>query len=238
MSRPRLGVLIGGSGGLAVYGIVRRSKLGIVLAAAGGTIAALSAIGRRSPETATWSTILVNCKPQEAYQFWRNFENLPLFMNRLENVSIIDSRHSRWEVLGPGGRPITWTAEITDERDGEYITWQSPPDSDVQVAGRVEFREAPAGRGTLISARIEYSPIPGTMRALAKFLNKGINFAMRQDLRRLEALLEAGEIPTIEGQSHGPRDVITGALRVADPTRPVGRGLSIKDAMAARRRIA
>lgn len=237
MSRPRLGVLLGGSG-LAAYGIARRSKMGLILAAAGGTIAALSAIGRRSPETATWATILVNCQPQEAYQFWRNFENLPLFMNRLENVSITDNRHSRWEALGPGGRPVSWNAEITDERENESIEWRSLPDSDIQVDGRVEFREAPAGRGTLISARIEYSPILGTSHALAKFLNKGINFAMRQDLRRLEALMEAGEIPTIEGQSHGPRDLITGALRTADPTRPARRGVSLKDAVAAQRRIA
>lgn len=237
MSRPRLGVLIGGSG-LAAYGIARRSKLGIVLAAAGGTIAALSAIGRHSPQTTTWATILINCKPHEAYQFWRNFENLPFIMNRLENVSVTDDRHSRWEALGPGGRPISWNAEITSERENEYIEWQSVPDSDVRVDGRVEFREAPAGRGTLIRARIEYTPIAGTSHSLAKFLNRGINFAMRQDLRRLEALMEAGEIPTIEGQSHGPRDLITGALRVADPTRPARRGVSLKDAMRAQRRIA
>lgn len=236
MSRQRLGGLVGG-GALVVYGITRRSKLGIALAAAGGTVALLSGVRRRSPETATWATILVNCKPQEAYQFWRDFENLPLFMNRIETVTVTDDRHSRWEALGPGGRPIRWDAEIIDERENEHIDWRSAPDSDVQVNGRVEFREAPAGRGTLIRARIEYSPTTGVSYSFVKFLNKGINFAMRQALRRLEALMEAGEIPTIEGQSHGPRDLITGALRVADPTRP-RRGVSLKDAVAARRRIA
>lgn len=236
-SRLRLGGLVGGSA-LAVFGITRRSKLGIALAAAGGTVAFLSGIRRRSPETAAWATILVNCKREDAYQFWRDFENLPLFMNRLENVSVIDDRHSRWEAVGPGGRPICWDAEITDERRGEYIAWQSLPDSDVRVEGRVEFREAPAGRGTLISARIEYSPTDGAGYSFAKFLNKGLNFAMRQDLRRLEALMEAGEIPTIEGQSHGPRDLITGALRTADPTLRTRRGVSLREAVAARRRIA
>jgi uncharacterized membrane protein len=237
MSRLRLGGLAGGSA-LAVYGIARRSKLGIALAAAGGTLAFLSGIRRGSPEAAASATILVNCKREDAYQFWRDFGNLPLFMNRLENVSVVDERHSRWEAVGPGGRPICWDAEITDERAGEYIAWQSLPDSDVQVSGRVEFREAPAGRGTLIRACIEYSPIDGAGYSFAKFLNKGLNFAMRQDLRRLEALMEAGEIPTIEGQSHGRRDVITGALRAADPTRPARRGVSLRKAVAARRRIA
>jgi hypothetical protein len=74
--------------------------------------------------------------------------------------------------------------------------------------------------------------------AIANFLNKGINFALRQDLRRLEAILEAGEIPTVEGQPHGPRDVITGLMRVADPTRPIRRGSRLRDVFAARRRMA
>jgi hypothetical protein len=105
------------------------------------------------------------------------------------------------------------------------------------VNGRVEFEKAPAGRGTLITARIEYSPVAG-LGAVARFLKKGANFAIRQDLRRLEALMEAGEIPTTEGQPHGPRDRVTGILRIADPTRPIRPGTDLKEAMAARRRIA
>jgi hypothetical protein len=73
---------------------------------------------------------------------------------------------------------------------------------------------------------------------LAKFLNKGANFAIRQDLRRLEALIETGEIPTTEGQSHGPRDFVTGVMRVADPTRPIRPESNLKDVFKSRRGIA
>jgi uncharacterized membrane protein len=123
-------------------------------------------------------------------------------------------------------------------RGNESIAWRSLPDSDVAVDAEVKFKQASAGRGTLISARIAYSALPGTSGALARFLNKGVNFFLRQDLRRLEAIMESGEIPTTEGQPHGPRDLITGVLRVADPTRPVYPGSSLKDAFTARRRIA
>lgn len=150
-------------------------------------------------------------------------------MNRLENVTVLDNRHSRWTALGPLGREIRWDAEITDERENEYIAWHSLPGSDVEMNGRVEFKEAPAGRGTLIRARLEFSPPPGMSTAFAKFLSKGANFAMRQDLRRLEALMETGEIPTTEGQPHGPRDVVTGVLRVADPSQPIRPGSNLKD---------
>jgi uncharacterized membrane protein len=159
-------------------------------------------------------------------------------MNRLESVNSLDERRSRWIALGPAGKQIRWDAEITGERENEYIAWRSLPGSDIRVDGRVEFREAPAGRGTIIVARIEYSPALGTSSTLAKFLNKGANFIMRQDLRRLEALMETGEIPTTEGQSHGPRDFVTGVMRVADPTRPIRPQSNLTEVFAARRRMA
>lgn len=237
MSPQRWGALIGGSA-LAIYGVSRRSPLGIALVASGGTIAFLATKQQAFPESAAWVSVLVNCTPQDAYRFWRDFENLPRFMNRLESVTVLDNSRSRWTALGPAGRPIVWEAEITEERENESIAWRSLPDSDIEVNGRVEFREAPAGRGTMISARIEYSPILGASPTVANFLNKAVNFVMRQDLRRLEALMEAGEIPTIEGQAHGPRDLVTGVMRLADPTRPLRPGSSLKDTFAARRRIA
>jgi uncharacterized membrane protein len=237
MSPQRWGAVIGG-GTLAIYGITRRSPLGIALAAGGGGVALLAATRKQPSESTAAATILINCTPQEAYRFWRDFENLPRIMNRLQTVNSLGDGRSRWVALGPGGRQIRWDAEITSERENQYIAWRSLPGSDIQVDGRVEFREAPGGRGTIISAHIEYSPLPGAGNSLAKFLNKGASFAVRQDLRRLEALLEAGEIPTIEGQSHGPRDLITGFMRVADPTRPIPPGRKLADTFAARRRMA
>lgn len=237
MSPQRWGALIGG-GALAIYGITRRSPLGIALATGGGSVALLAATRKPSPESSASATILINSTPQEVYQFWRDFENLPRFMNRLETVSKLNDRRSRWVALGPGGKPIRWDAEIINERENEHISWHSLADSDIQVDGRVDFRSTPADRGTLIDVHIEYSPSLGTGNTLANFLNKGANFIMRQDLRRLEAMIEAGEIPTIEGQSHGRRDFLTGVMRVADPTRPIPVRSNLKDTFAARRRMA
>lgn len=237
MSPQRWGALIGGSA-LAIYGITRRSPFGVALAASGGTVALLSANHAPAAESCASTSILVNCSPQEVYRFWRDIENLPRFMNRLETVSDLGNGRSRWVALGPGGRTIRWDTEITSERENEHIAWRSLPGSDVQVDGRVEFRQAPAGRGTLIRANIVYSPSLGTGNTLARFLNKGASFILRQDLRRLEALMEAGEVPTIEGQSHGPRDITTGLLRVADPTRPIRRQSNMREVFAARRRMA
>jgi uncharacterized membrane protein len=237
MSPQRWGALIGG-GALAIYGITRRSPLGIALAATGGSLALLAANRKASPQSSASASILINCTPEEAYRFWRDFENLPRIMNRLESVSKLSDGRSRWVAAGPGGKEIRWDAEITSERENEHIAWHSVPESEIQVNGRVDFRQAPAGRGTIIDARIEYSALPGAGNTLANFLNRGASFILRQDLRRLEALLETGEIPTIEGQPHGPRDFVTTVMRVADPTRPIPPGSSLKNVIAERRRMA
>ena len=234
----RWSALLAGSA-LAIYGITRRSALGAALATGGGAIALLGSTHKtRSHSASAWTSFLINCSPQEAYEFWRDLENLPRFMNRLHSVTVLDNRHSRWVAIGPMGREIRWNAEITDERENEYIAWRSLPGSEVEVDGRVEFREAPANRGTLISARMQFRAVVGKSSALANSLNKAASFAMRQDLRRLAALMETGEIPTTEGQSHGPRDFVTGVMRVADPTRPIRPGSQLKEVFETRRGIA
>jgi uncharacterized membrane protein len=234
----RWGAVIGG-GALAIFGLTRRSPLGVALAAGGGTLAYLGAnrnASRREPTA--WTTLLVNCKPQDAYRLWKDLDELPQFMRRLEAITVLDKNRSRWVALGPMGRRITWDAELVADRENEYIEWRSLPGSEVQVNLRVGFLKAPADRGTLISAIMEFrqSSAPGSA-ALARFLSKGAHFAMRQDLRRLEALMETGEIPTIEGQPHGPRDVLTAALRVADPTRPFRPESRFREVFEAERRV-
>src|SRR5579884_453229 len=155
-SRKQWGALIGGSA-LAIYGITRRSPLGMALAAGGGTLALVAGTRKRPAQPRSlWTSLLVNCSPEEAYRFWRDFENFPRFMNRLQSVTVHDDRQSRWVALGPMGRPISWNAEITEDRKNESICWRSLPGSDVEVHGEVRFEQAPAGRGTLIQARIEY----------------------------------------------------------------------------------
>ena len=40
---------------------------------------------------------------QELYEFWRDFRNLPLFMENIESVTILDGNRSHWVVTGAGG---------------------------------------------------------------------------------------------------------------------------------------
>ena len=239
ISTPGLSALIGG-GAIALFGLSRRSRLGLAMAAAGGALAYAGIKASSHPqELVANSSILLNCTPQEAYRLWRNFEDLPLFMRHLDSVTQIGERRYRWVAIGPLGSPLRWDAEIVGEREGESISWRSLPGSEISTEGIVEFRTAPASRGTLLNAIVIYRPPAGKVgNALAKVLGKDPNFLMRQDLRRFKALVETGEIPTIEGQPHGPRSAVAAAARLLNPDEPVRRDARIREVFAAKRRTA
>ncbi len=209
------------------------------MAATGGAVAFLGARPETlKKESHARSSVLLNCSPEKAYQFWRNFENLPRFMNHLDSVSVLGDRRSRWTALGPMGRRITWEAEIDNERENEFISWHSLPESDINASGYVCFRPAPAGRGTLLEASLDFASPGGVIGSgAAKIMGKDPGFLMRQDLRRLKALIEAGEIPTVEGQTHGPRSAMTAIARMANPDRPIRSGAPFADVFEAQRRI-
>jgi len=232
----RWGALIGGSA-LLIYGVTRRSPSGVALAAAGGTLAYLGAKAGTQREPMAHSSVLLNCSPEEAYSYWRDFENLPRFMHHIETVTVQDNRRSRWVAIGPIGARVHWDAEIVDERVNERISWRSLPGSDVYVEGSVEFHRAPADRGTLVTAHIRYEPPAGALgAAVAKIFGKDPNFLMRRDLSRFKALVETGEVPTIRGQSHGPRSVTAAVARVADPDRPMRGEAGVVEILRAERR--
>jgi uncharacterized membrane protein len=224
------GALVGG-GALAIFGLTRRSSAGWALAAAGGALAykglrATTSNGTqqspRDDRPELGSNILVNASPQDTFRLWRDLENAPRFMNHIESVNMLDERRSRWTAVGPMGAKLSWTAEITDERPGEYIAWRSLPGSDLNVEGRVEFKQAPGKRGTVVHSTMHYTLANRALRGAASgFVGQQAKFFMRQDLRRFKALIETGEIPTTRGQSHGPRSRAAAAVRALNPDRPL-----------------
>jgi uncharacterized membrane protein len=226
-------------GALALLGLSRRSRSGVAIAAAGGLLSYAGAkAGVRQRELIARSSILLNCTPEEAYQFWSKFENLPLFMRHLESVTLMSETRSRWIAIGPLGKRVTWDAEIAFDRKDDVIAWRSLPDSEIYVDGIVKFRNAPANRGTIITVVVVYQPPAGSIGgALAKILGKDPSFMMRQDLRRLKALIETGEIPTVDGQSHGPRSGVAAAARIINPDDPIKGDSKLTEVLIARRRV-
>ncbi len=164
---------------------------------------------------------------EEVYQFWRNFENLPRFMNHLKSVEIIDDKTSRWVAKAPAGYGVEWNAEIINEEPGSLIAWRSLLGADVDNRGAVRFRDAPQGRGTEVKVTIEYIPPAGRLgAAVAGLFGEDPRRQIRDDLRRLRQILETGEVPTTRGQPTGRATYGRMTQGWTEPTQASGAGSS------------
>jgi len=160
------------------------------------------------------SSVTILKPREEVYQFWRQFENLPKFMDYLEEVREADGKRSHWVAKIPKNiinkealSTVEWDAEIIHQEENSRIVWRSLPGSEIENSGEVRFTDAPANRGTVVQATISYHPPLGLAGELAAgLLNPAFRELVKQDLRRFKRLLEAGEIPTIIGQPSGRKN--------------------------------
>ncbi|HEX9161605.1 MAG TPA: SRPBCC family protein [Thermoanaerobaculia bacterium] len=212
---------------LAAYGLKRRSLQGLLLSGIGGALVWRGATGHCNVydtlgiSTATDNdggqvsvpygrgirvekTMTINATPEQLFSFWRNFENLPRFMDHLESVKVIDSKRSHWAARGPAGLDAEWDAEIINEVPNELIGWRSVEGSRVNNAGSVHFNRATGDRGTEVKVVLRYDPPAGLIgAAFAKLFGEDPAYQVQEDLRRLKQLIETGEIATIENQPSG-----------------------------------
>ncbi|HVJ06737.1 MAG TPA: SRPBCC family protein [Candidatus Saccharimonadales bacterium] len=202
-----VGSIVAGSM-LAVYGVTRKSAGGVGLAAAGGVLAIRGILRAATPNAIhVERSFTINRPVSEVYDYFRNFENLPKFMLHLREVRVTGDKTSRWVAEAPLGFELEWDAEIVDEAQNRHLAWQSLPGTLIPNRGSVAFRPASEYHGgTEITVVLEYMPPAGRGGALfARVFGREPGMQIREDLRRLKQLLEAGEIPTTDGQPHGRR---------------------------------
>jgi uncharacterized membrane protein len=151
-------------------------------------------------------TVTINRPRAELYAFWRDLRNLALFMENVESVTPIDDLRSHWAVKAPGGRTVEWDSILTEDVEGEVLAWESAEGADIKNAGRIEFRDAPPGRGTEVTATIVYEPPGGDLgKLIAKLFQKEPKIQARRELRRFKQLMETGEISTAKSQDAAPQ---------------------------------
>jgi uncharacterized membrane protein len=200
---------------LMLYGVTRRSPAGIGLALAATPLAYRGLAGRWPPQLTgrhresedtraalagdrgfvVHESVRLELPVAEVYRFWRRLENLPRFMDHLHQVIDTGNGRSHWSAKGPGGVLVEWDAEIINEVENQVIGWRSLPGGDVTVAGSVNFDSVRAGRSTQVTVRLQYAPPAGRVGAFVSMLaGREPSQTIREDLRHLKQILEAGEI--------------------------------------------
>jgi uncharacterized membrane protein len=201
--------LLSGVGGslLTLYGMTRRgvakpvlSTAGLVLTARGVTnLDTRSLLGLSGGENGIRVNKAINifAPIDEVYQFWRNFENFPLFMNHVKEIST-QGDVSNWKVAGPVGSTVEFQSRVTQDIPNDLIAWETLPDSQVRSAGFVRFDENRDG-STRVTVQMTYIPPAGVAgHAVAQLFGVDPRQAMHDDLIRLKTLLEEGKTSTDE----------------------------------------
>jgi len=151
-------------------------------------------------------SVTINRSPEEVYQFWRDFQNLPRFMNHLESVQVTNEKQSHWIARGPAGTTVEWDAEIIEDIPNQLIAWRSIEGADIENSGSVRFAHAPGGRGTKVTAEIQYTPPGGAIGAgIAKLFGEEPEQQMKDDLYLFKQVIETGEVVHSDASIHtGP----------------------------------
>ncbi len=141
-------------------------------------------------------TITINRPRAELFTFWSDFSNLPKFMQSIESVGV-DGDIATWKVAAPMGRSVQMETRITANVENEVLAWASTETSELKGAGKITFKDAPAGRGTELEAELSYVPPLGEIGVLiGKLFQTDPLIQGRRELRRFKMLMETGEIAT------------------------------------------
>jgi|TARA_R100000501_G_scaffold13654_5_gene25033 uncharacterized membrane protein len=190
-----LGAVVGIAGGLAgASSLAQRARMRHPHDDAPGRTARRSRFGGYA---VTGKTVTIARPRHELYAFWRDFQNLPKFMENLESVRPTGPDRAVWTIAAPKGRTVDVETSIAEETENEIIAWRSIDGSDIDTEGRVTFREAPGDRGTHVELVVAWKPPGGEVgRMAAKLFRREPHVQARHDLKRFKMLMETGEIAT------------------------------------------
>ena len=220
----RLASLAAG-GAVALFGLTRRSATGVALAALGGGLIlrgvmrspthGLMESGQTAPGDlatppapatggiAVEKTVTIGRGPEDLYQYWRNFENLPRFMKHLESVQVTGDRTSHWVAKAPAGKSVEWDAEIVEDTPNEQIGWRSTGETPRPTPARSPSAPPPATAGPKCASRSNISRPAAAGALLAKVFGEEPTQQVQDDLRRFKQIMETGEVVTTDGQPSG-----------------------------------
>ena len=192
---------------LTMYGLTRRGVAKPVLSTAGLVLTARGVTNKDTRSMLGLSggdngirvnkTINIFAPIDVVYHFWRDFENFPLFMNHVKEITV-QNDISTWKVAGPVGSTVEFQSRVTQDIPNDVIAWETVPNSQVYSNGFVRFDENKDG-STRVTVQMAYIPPAGVAgHAIAQLFGVDPRQAMHEDLIRLKTLLEEGKTSTDE----------------------------------------
>jgi uncharacterized membrane protein len=120
-----------------------------------------------------------------------------------DDLTHIDPRRLHWaKALVDGGR-LEGEVELEELVEDERVAWGTSSSGELPHEGTLWLRNAP-GRGTEVTVSVVYDPPAGRVGQLVlRLMGDEPKQVLTRHLYRLRQLLEAGEVPTTDGQPSG-----------------------------------
>lgn len=100
-----------------------------------------------------------------------------------------------------------WHADITEEKENAMLVWTSRESAEVKTKGTIIFEDGLKPEQTVVRFAMDYSLPGGKLTEWARFFKgEDPDTLAIKSLKHGKAYLEAGEIPTTEGQPSGRKD--------------------------------
>ncbi|GEM_PF-3140112 len=198
---------------LSVYGWTRKSASGAALGLAGGAIALKAASAGPiadlvGTEASLRHSVIMMASPAEIYSFCKNAANEQLWIARTRELSSPAEHEKVEDAPNPNLEPQKSKFQVLEDLPNQRICWRLPDQR--QASGdciaELTLADLSTDHGTLATLSLRFKLHTGILHSSAPQIVGGDpQRHVRESLRRLKMLIEAGEIATIQGQSHGPR---------------------------------
>ena len=146
-------------------------------------------------------SIRVAAPVEQVYEFWRNFENLPRFMEHVKDVRRASSSQDlwHWTLKGPMNSSIQFDARVTEDQPNKSIGWNSTHGS-LGTSGVVTFNDL--DDNTEVHVLMQWFDPPGGRagEALARVIQNPSKM-LDEDLRRFKDVMEHRVREAVKGES-------------------------------------
>jgi uncharacterized membrane protein len=177
---------------------------GAAVAVAAAEVAARRSVGAGEPFATVRRSVSIAAEPARVFTALDDPAILGRLLGTAARLDAVSPNRWDWTMPGPLGSEIALHSVLTDVRPGKRIAWRVGNGAVMPHEVSLDVMDAPDGGGSVVRAAVALYPssklpLLGTRTLLEKAADRTLATA----LYRLRALLETGEMPTVEGQPSG-----------------------------------
>ncbi|HEX6512101.1 MAG TPA: SRPBCC family protein [Chloroflexota bacterium] len=153
-------------------------------------------------------SIRIAAPASEVYGFWRNFENLPKFMEHVEDVRRASSGQDlwHWKLKGPANSTFEFDARLTEDQPGRSIGWNSTSGM-LGTSGVVTFTDLQSNTEVHVVMQWFGLPAGGLGEALSRLVQNPDQM-LEEDLRRLKQAMESRVREHVGGEPLAAKSIL------------------------------